>query len=432
MREWSGRRFMAALLAWGLAAGSASAFAQAPAPAPAPAAVAADADAQQSSSNTSPASPSGFEALLAGTKFGVDLDGYYEYNGDDPVGRVNLLRAYDVTSNSFSLNQIGFVIDHAPDPSQGHRAGLRVDLMYGQATETLQGSAANEPRPQVYRPLFQVYGTYVFPVGKGLQVDFGKFASALGIEGNYTKDQMNYSRSFFFNFLPFYHMGFRTTYTVNDRVTLTYWLVNGAQQTEDFNGFKSQAAIITLTPVKSVSWNVNYYEGKEGRDLVPDLNPGLPSLPTQPGLSTTPLANPDQGRTEIFDTYATWSATSRLTLAAEGDYYTVREPVGVSPTLTGGAAYAQYRPRADVQLAACTEYMNDRSGLFSGVSQRLHEVTGTVSWLPEAGFMVRGEWRRDWSNEPFFLTGIVGALDRAQNTFTLGMVWWLGNKTGSW
>ncbi len=175
---------------------------------------------------------------------------------------MNLLRAYDVTSNSFSLNQIGLVIDHAPDPAHGHRAGLRVDLMYGQATDTVQGSAANEPRPQVYRPLFQAYGSYVLPLGSGLQVDFGKFASALGIEGNYTKDQINYSRSYLFDFLPFYHMGFRTTYPVNDRLTLTYWLVNGAQQTEDFNGFKSQAAIITITPAKSVSWNLNYYDGQ--------------------------------------------------------------------------------------------------------------------------------------------------------------------------
>ncbi|HVB37578.1 MAG TPA: outer membrane beta-barrel protein [Vicinamibacterales bacterium] len=427
MHERTTHRVAAGLFACCLAAGPIAVFAQTGEPAPSGAR---ETTPQQAAGSPPPASA--FDAFLAGTTFGIDLDGYYEDNANDPVGRVNLLRAYDVTSNSFSLNQVGFVIDHAPDPSQGHRAGLRVDLMYGQATETLQGSAANEPRPQVYRPLFQAYGSYVFPLGHGLQVDFGKFASALGIEGNYTKDQMNYSRSFFFNFLPFYHMGFRTTYTVNDRIALTWWLVNGAQQTEDFNGFKSQAAIVTLTPVKSVSWNVNYYTGKEGRDLVPLLNPGLPTLPTQPGLSTTPNAAPDQGRTDIFDTYATWSATSRLTLAVEGDYYTIREPLGVSPTLSGGAAYVQYRPRADVQLAARTEYMNDRNGLFSNLAQHLHEATGTLSWLPGPGYLVRLEWRRDWSNRPFFPGNAVDVRKTAQSTLTLGMVWWFGNKEGGW
>src|ERR1041385_6019304 len=102
--------------------------------------------------------------------------------------RVNLLRAYDVSSNSFSLNQATLVIENAPNLEKGKRYGLRLDLQYGQATETVQGNAANEPRPQVYRPVWQAYGTYVFDVGKGLTVDFGKFASALGYETNYTKD----------------------------------------------------------------------------------------------------------------------------------------------------------------------------------------------------------------------------------------------------
>ena len=135
--------------------------------------------------------------------------------------------------------------------------------MYGQATETLQGGAQNEPRPQTYRPLFQAYGTYVFPVGTGLSVDFGKFASALGYEGNYTKDQINYSRAYWFNFLPFYHMGFRTTYAVNDKLSVTNWLVNGANQTEDFNGFKSTAFLVNIKPTSKISWNLNYYVGQE-------------------------------------------------------------------------------------------------------------------------------------------------------------------------
>ena len=206
-----------------------------------------------------------------------------------------------MTSDSFSLNQASVIVERAPDVDKGRRAGMRLDLMYGQATETLQGSAANEPRPQVYRPVFQAYGSYVFPVKHGLQVDFGKFASALGLEGNYTKDQINYTRSYFFNYLPFYHFGFRTTYPVNSGLSLTYWLVNGAQQSEDFNGFKSQAAIVTIKPVPSVSWNVNYYTGREARDVNPDLNPGIPTLPTQPGLSVDPVT-PSINRVSISST----------------------------------------------------------------------------------------------------------------------------------
>lgn len=122
------------------------------------------------------------------TTINVTFDGYYGYNFNRPVGGINLLRAYDVQSNSFSLNQAAVVIERTPNLEAGRRWGMRLDLQYGQATETTQGNAANELRPQVYRPLWQAYGTYVFDVGKGLTVNFGKFASALGYETNYTKD----------------------------------------------------------------------------------------------------------------------------------------------------------------------------------------------------------------------------------------------------
>src|SRR5712692_5329047 len=174
------------------------------------------------------------------TTINVLVDGYYAYNFNRPIGRTNMLRAYDVSSNSFSLNQAALVIERAPDVKAGRRFGVRLDLQYGQATETLQGSSFNESRPHVYRNLWQAYGTYVAPVGKGLTIDFGKFAGMLGYESNYTKDNINYSRSYLFNFLPFYHSGLRFKYPINDKVTVMYHLVNGSNQTEDFNGFKSQ------------------------------------------------------------------------------------------------------------------------------------------------------------------------------------------------
>jgi hypothetical protein len=133
--------------------------------------------------------------FLRGTSVNFMVDGYYGYNFNYPIGRVNRLRAYDVLSNAFSLNQADAVFENAPDLKNGKRWGLRLDLQFGQATETLQANAANEPRPEIYRNIFQAYGTYIVPVGSGLTLDFGKFASSLGMEGNFTQDDMNYSRS---------------------------------------------------------------------------------------------------------------------------------------------------------------------------------------------------------------------------------------------
>jgi Putative beta-barrel porin-2, OmpL-like. bbp2 len=371
------------------------------------------------------------------TTINVGIDTYYDYNFNNPIGRVNLLRSYDVLSNNFNLSQASVIFDHPPDVVAGRRWGGRLDLQFGQATDTTQGNPSNEPRPDIYRNIFQAYGTFIVPIGKGLDVDFGKFGSSLGIEGNYTKDQWNYSRSYWFNFLPFYHMGFRTTYAFNDRFALNYWLVNGTNQVEATNGFKDELFGFTAKPLKSVSWTVNYYFGQDHPDrvVVPPTSP----IPVQPGLSFEPIIPAPDGRTHIFDTYATWQATPKLAVQGEADYFIQRLWQYSSPghssapsVVAGGAGYARYQFNSKIALAARGEYLSDGGGVFSGLNQDLKEATLTLDYNIANGFLTRYEWRTDFSNQPSFLTNVQGVLSKQQTTATVGLIWWWGRKEGPW
>ena len=374
---------------------------------------------------------------LHGTTINVGLDMYYEYNFNNPVGRVNLLRAYDVLSNEFSLNQASVVLEHAPDVSAGRRWGGRLDLQFGQATDTLQGNPSNEPRPDIYRNIFQAYGTYVVPLGKGLNIDFGKWGSSLGIEGNYTKDQRNYSRSYWFDFLPFYHMGVRASLPVNDRFSVNYWVVNGTNQVEATNGFKDELFGFTAKPAKTLTWTMNYYFGQEHPDRAVAANCG--PIPVQPGLCFTAITPAPNGHTHIFDSYATWQVTPKLVFEIEGDYFIQRLWQNAAPGrssapmhVVGGAAYLQYLLSPKFAIATRAEYMSDRGGLFSGLSQALKENTVTLDYRVTDGFLMRYEWRRDYSNQPTFLTSVQGAFSKDQNTATLGLIWYWGRKEGAW
>jgi hypothetical protein len=374
--------------------------------------------------------------FLRDTTISLGLDSYYEYNFNQPVGRVNLLRAYDVLSNNFSLNQASVIFDHPPEVAEGRRWGARLDLQFGQATDSSQGNPANEPRPDIYRNIFQAYGTYIFPVGKGLDVDFGKWSSSLGVEGNYTKDQMNYTRSFWYSFLPFYHMGVRASYPLTDRLTLNYWVINGTNQAEGTNGFKDELFGFTAKPQKNLTWTANYYYGQDHPDRTVGTNCG--PIPVQPGLCFVAINPAPNGRTHIFDSYATWQATPKLTLQAEADYEIERlwrnSAPGESSTPTevaGGAAYARYQFNKKFALAARSEYMSD-GGLFSGIRQDLKETTVTFDYSLGDGLLTRYEWRRDFSNQPSFLTDVQGVLARQQTTATIGLIWWWGRKEGAW
>jgi Putative beta-barrel porin-2, OmpL-like. bbp2 len=375
--------------------------------------------------------------FLRSTTLNVGIDTYYGYNFNNPIGRVNLLRAYDVLSNEFSLNQASVIFERAPDIAAGRRWGARLDLQFGQATDTLQGNPSNEPRPDIYRNVFQAYGTYVVPVNKGITVDFGKWGSSLGIEGNYTKDQINYSRSYWFDFLPFYHMGARVSIPLNDWFSVNYWIVNGTNQVEATNGFKDELFGFTAKPHKTITWTMNYYVGQEhpDRSVVATCGP----VPVQPGLCFAEITPAPNGRTHIFDSYATWQANPKLLFALEGDYFIQRLWANAAPGQSsapahtdGGAAYVQYQFTPKIALASRAEYMSDRGALFSGISQALKENTVTFDYRVADGLLMRYEWRRDFSNQPTFLSDVQGVFKKEQNTATMGVVWWWGRKEGPW
>ena len=364
------------------------------------------------------------------------FDGYFENNFNNPTGRVNDLRAYDVLSRVFSINQADIILALDPDVPAGRRYGARLDLQFGQATETLQGNPTNEPRPEVYRNIFQAYGTYIAPVGSGIDIDFGKWASSLGIEGNYTKDQMNYSRSYYFYFLPFYHAGARVHYNFNSKLGVNYWIVNGNNQSEPTNGYKDELFGLTVQPAKSVNWTVNYYVGQEHPDAVQSTNC---TVPVQPGLCFAPVTPAPNGKLHIFDSYVSWNASPKLTMALEGDYVIQREWANAAPGessapshVDGGAAYAQYQFSPRYSVAARAEYLSDRGGMFSNATQALKEVTGTYRYNIGDGFAAFLEYRRDWSNRPYFITDDPAAPSSHQDTAGAGLIWWYGGKQGAW
>jgi len=145
------------------------------------------------------------------------------------------------------------------------------------------------------------------------------------------------------------------------------------------------------------------------------------------------------GRTHIFDSYATWQATPKLALQVEADYFLQRLWQNSAPGqssapshVEGGAAYAQYRFTSKIAMAARAEYFSDRFGLFSGIHQALKETTLTFDYNLGANLLMRYEWRRDFSNQPTFLTSTPNVFSNRHNTATLGLVWSFGGKEGVW
>lgn len=135
---------------------------------------------------------------------------------------------------------------------------------------------------------------------------------------------------------------------------------------------------------------------------------------------------PTHRLTHITDTYVTWTATPKLTLAGEADYIVNRPN-----RLTGGAGYLKYQFRPQFSVAGRFEYLSDRA-YFTTVRQALRDVTLTATYQPADGFQIRWEYRRDQSDRRFFPTSTAGRLSKDQNTALMALLWWFGGKTGAW
>jgi hypothetical protein len=215
-------------------------------------------------------------------------------------------------------------------------------------------------------------------------------------------------------------------YQFNDKCGANYWVTNGTNQIEPFNGYKDELFGVVLTPMKTLNWTINYYLGQEHPDFQFVTN-GPPNLPTLQGMPFEPLPNPPNGKLHILVSYATWNATPKLTLALEADYVIERLLTNSAPSNTHGcAAYIRYQFTPKIAVASRGEWLLDHGGLNSGKTQTLDETTITFEYKLSNGFPMREEWRRDWSNQPFFLTSTLGVLKTYQNTATIGLVWWFG------
>ena len=371
-----------------------------------------DAPAPGAGAGPAPAAVSGsttptIASLLGPTSLSGFVDMYYGYNANQPATLNNSFRVFDQQANQFALNLVELVVDKAPDAAAS-RTGYHVALGFGQAINAINGSEpVNGTLPAsglgFDQYLKEAYFSYLAPVGKGLQVDFGKFVTPAGAEVIETKDNWNYSRSLLFNYaIPFYHFGMRAKYTFNDKYNLTGYVMNGWNNLIATNTGKTYGISAGWNPNKK--WGVvqNYLAG------------------------ATPTSNSDWR--QLSDTVITYSPTSKWSFMVNGDYGRGDRIVGLNRPVfwTGVGGYVKYVVNPKYTFATRYEYYDDHDGFTTGTKQDFNEVTETFEHTIASHILTRLEYRHDLSNHPTFLKGTTPVL--AQDTATAGLVFMFDSR----
>lgn len=375
---------------------------------------------------TKPDPLAGLASVLNGATVTGLVDGYYSYNYNHPEARIgittgpgfNTLRFFDARDNQFALNLIELGLVKTPDAD--NRLGYKVIFGFGDAMNTI--NSANDPLGFA-QYLKEGYLSYLAPVGKGLEIDFGKFVTPNGAEVIESNANWNYSRSLLFYYaIPFYHYGMRAQYTFSPKFSLTGYLVNGWNDVlhDISNRYqktgKTGGLTFAWTATKKLTITENWMGG--------------------PGATQ---ADGSHWR-NLLDTVVAYNWTPKWSFQLNGDYGRVEATIpalDVNPFIRpnqsvdwwGAAGYIKYQFNPKYAFTTRYEYYNDPQGYTTGFfdvngdGPHIQEVTATLERKIATHLITRLEYRHDQSNQNFFPEGKAGNRPvNTQDTMAAGMI----------
>ncbi len=308
--------------------------------------------------------------------WGIELGGYLEvsstYNFESPVSDSNVGRVFDTDDGDIiDPSAFQFYIDRLPEDVG--EAGFRIDTIIGEDAQGIGPGQGVLSSDEIN--VYQAYVSYIAPVGNGLTIDAGRFATWHGyevIEGP-ANDQI--SRSFLFGFpIPFTHVGIRGSYDFSDMVGASVGVTQGWDVVEDNNDSFTYHAALYLQPTDAFFISNTFSYGPE-------------------------ITGDNAQDKFLWDVVATYQITDQIMIGANFDYTTEEDtgPGGEDGEVWGIGGYTRYDFREDMYVALRGEFFDDSDNVSAlGLGPNEYwEITITYGYQITEQLMGRLEYRHD-------------------------------------
>ncbi len=263
--------------------------------------------------------------------------------------------------------------------------GFKVEGQFGsdaafQHSNGILDNVNSTEGPQNQLDLTQAYVDVAVPVGNGLRLRAGKFATLLGYETANPTTNALYSHGYIFNSYNFSNTGILATYAFNDQFTLDAGVTRGLDQsTKDNNGAADGVVRLTYTPNKQWTFYATAELGPQNTD-------------------------DNAHYRDVVDFIASYAATDNLALAVDGTYGW--DGASDGKEWYGVAGYVTYKLDAMFSLNGRAEWFSDPNGVKYGiVAANYYELTAGLGIKPfpndkwGQNLVVRPELRYDWSDQ---------------------------------
>jgi len=333
--------------------------------------------------------------FLSKIKFNAFLSAGYEYNFNTPSDAKNSLRIFDTDHNSFKTDVFQFSFHQ--DIEESAPFGFRADIVTGSSIpRAIRSAGMNSGDLDV----MQMYVSYLIPVGSGLRIDFGKFATFLGYEliENWEGYNDNHTRSFSFGYsIPFTHTGIKAGYAFSNCASLSLFIVNGWDNAVDNNKSKSVGAQLALMPAERLNIYANFMTGPE-------------------------QDNNDSNYRSIFDFVSVYNVND-LTFGANVNFGSEEFTSAGNTTAkwSSFAGYLKYRFSGLFSIALRGELFRDENGARTGTEQDLSEFTITPAFTLSDHIILRGDVRFDSSDKETFVKN--SGYSKNQSTLSCNLIY---------
>jgi hypothetical protein len=177
-------------------------------------------------------------------RYGAFADIGYLHDYNHPANHTFRSRGTAWHVDELDLNMAG--ISLKKKPTEQSRWGEELVIHGGKDAE-LFGFSATAPNIRGYKWLRHIglaNVSYLAPVGKGLNVQGGIFASFIGYDSLYTKDNFEYTRPWGADFTPYLMMGVNATYPFSEKLNGTFFVINGYWHLANANNVPTSGAQI--------------------------------------------------------------------------------------------------------------------------------------------------------------------------------------------
>lgn len=337
--------------------------------------------------------------FLQQTEISGFVSASYTYNFNRPADQMNGGRLYDSQHNEFMLNKLTLILQKPVEYNAfDWQAGYFVEGIFGQDAQSTRAKS-----PDTSDGLFnlgdngdieQAYLQFNIPIGNGLKVVLGKYATPIGWELVENEQNANWSCGYQWTFIePFTHTGLQLGYKINDEWEANLYINQGWDTVKDNNNSKSFIGRLAYAPNDAWSFTLIGFGGPEQSDN--DNDPA----------NAVPGAN---GLWRKGVNFVAWHQCSpKVATAFQADY---GEEEGGDAN--GGAAswyafglFTTYEVNEKVQIACRGDFLSDKEGnrtsdfLFpTNGGQDVWSLTMTVNFKPVEGLRLAPEIRYDRSS----------------------------------